>query len=57
MTHAELAQCYGKDGLPPSLAHQIARRAKTPSVPYRCRHCGAWHVGGVAKKPHRSRKG
>lgn len=46
-----LASCTGKDQLDRQTARQIAdrmnwaRKGKTAANPYRCDHCGKWHVG------------
>lgn len=46
-----LAGCAGKDSLSRQQAKEISarmnwtRRNKQPANPYRCDHCGGWHVG------------
>ena len=49
---ATAAMCAGKDALTPGLARKIARRMrrkrKANVEPYRCPHCGEWHVGRPA---------
>lgn len=41
-----LAGCAGKDSLTRTQAKEVsARRNRLPSNPYRCDHCGNWHVG------------
>lgn len=45
------AGCAGKDALTRQQAKQIAdrmswaRKGKTAAIPYRCEHCGGWHIG------------
>lgn len=51
------AGCTGKPRYPNRVAAERAmprRDASYRASPYRCRHCGEWHIGGVPrvlKKP------
>ena len=48
MTPDQLAACQGKHGFPsPQIAQTVARNANASVVPYRCRWCGLWHLGGA----------
>lgn len=46
-----LAGCASKDSLTRTQAKAVsarmnwARRNRLPTNPYRCEHCGNWHVG------------
>jgi hypothetical protein len=46
-----LAGCAGKDSLTRAQAKEVSarmnwsRRGRLPTNPYRCDHCGGWHVG------------
>lgn len=51
------AACLGKHPyVSASLAHEVAQRSgrgrnRTKAKVYRCKHCGAFHLGTLAKMP------
>ncbi len=43
--------CIGKDPMTAELARKVAKKLKhNGASPYKCQHCGHWHVGSAISR-------